>query len=45
LALWTKIPRELIVVIQALVILFTGALTLMVRRPLERLFLSLRRGG
>ena len=28
LALWTKIPRELIVVIQALVILFTGALDL-----------------
>ena len=38
LALWTKIPRELIVVIQALVILFTGALDNMVRMPLERLF-------
>lgn len=35
LALWTTIPRELIVVIQALVILFTGALDNMVRRPLE----------
>jgi ABC-type uncharacterized transport system permease subunit len=43
LALWTKIPRELIVVIQALVILFTGALTMMVRAPLEQLFLALRR--
>ncbi|MEC8582619.1 MAG: ABC transporter permease, partial [Pseudomonadota bacterium] len=38
LALWTNIPRELIVVIQALVILFTGALDNMVRMPLEKLF-------
>lgn len=38
LALWTSIPRELIVVIQALVILFTGALDNMVRMPLERIF-------
>ena len=38
LALWTTIPRELIVVIQALVILFTGALDNMVRRPLEWVF-------
>ncbi|MCC5956119.1 MAG: ABC transporter permease [Natronohydrobacter sp.] len=38
LALWTGIPRELIVVIQALVILFTGALDNMVRMPLTRLF-------
>ena len=45
LALWTTIPRELIVVIQALVILFTGALDNMVRMPLERLFLSRRRTG
>lgn len=44
LALWTKIPRELIVVIQALVILFTGALDNMVRMPLERLFKALRKG-
>ncbi|AEI95019.1 ABC transporter permease [Roseobacter litoralis] len=44
LALWTSIPRELIVVIQALVILFTGALDNMVRMPLERIFLMLRRG-
>ena len=45
LALWTSIPRELIVVIQALVILFTGALDNMVRMPLERLFMAARRGG
>lgn len=43
LALWTSIPREMIVVIQALVILFTGALDNMVRMPLEKLFRSLRR--
>ena len=43
LALWTSIPREMIVVIQALVILFTGALDNMVRMPLERLFA--RRAG
>ena len=42
LALWTTIPRELIVVIQALVILLTGALDNMVRMPLERLFLLIR---
>ncbi|WP_170562830.1 ABC transporter permease [Ruegeria atlantica] len=45
LAFWTSIPRELIVVIQALVILFTGALDNMVRMPLEKLFLSLRKGA
>ncbi|QUJ76909.1 ABC transporter permease [Sulfitobacter albidus] len=45
LALWTSIPRELIVVIQALVILFTGALDNMVRMPLERLFLMMRKEG
>ena len=44
LALWTTIPRELIVVIQALVILFTGALDNMVRMPLEKLFLMFRKG-
>ncbi|MEQ6250135.1 ABC transporter permease [Sulfitobacter sp. HNIBRBA3233] len=43
LALWTSIPRELIVVIQALVILFTGALDNMVRMPLESIFLAARR--
>lgn len=41
LALWTDIPRELIIVIQALVIMFTGALDNMVRMPLERIFLAL----
>ena len=45
LALWTTIPRELIVVIQALVILFTGALDNMVRIPLERLFTAMRKRG
>lgn len=44
LALWTKIPRELITVIQALVILFTGALDNMVRRPVEALFVMTRAG-
>ena len=43
LSLWANIPRELIIVIQALVILFTGALDNMVRWPLERLFLMFRR--
>ena len=43
LGLWTKIPREMVVVIQALVILFTGALDNMIRMPLERMFLALRR--
>ncbi len=37
LAMWTKIPREMIVVIQALVILFTGSLENLVRWPIERL--------
>jgi len=44
LALWTSIPRELIVVIQALVILFTGALDNMVRMPIEKAFAAFRRG-
>jgi simple sugar transport system permease protein len=44
LALWTKIPRELIIVIQALVILFTGALTMRGRAPLARRFLMAGRG-
>ncbi|MEQ8896978.1 MAG: ABC transporter permease [Roseovarius sp.] len=43
LALWTSIPRELIIVIQALVILFTGALDNMVRMPLERIFMTMRK--
>jgi len=41
MAFWTKIPRELVVVIQALVILFTGALDNMVRMPLEKIFLAM----
>jgi ABC-type uncharacterized transport system permease subunit len=40
-----SISREMIVVIQALVILFTGALENLVRVPVERLFLMLRGGG
>ena len=43
LAIETSIPREMIVIIQALVIMFTGALDDMVRRPLEALFLAFRR--
>jgi simple sugar transport system permease protein len=39
------ISREMIVVIQALVILFTGALENLVRVPVERAFLSARRGA
>jgi len=45
LALWTTIPRELITVIQALVILFTGALDNMVRMPINWLFLRFGRKG
>jgi len=41
LSLWENIPRELIVVIQALVILFTGALDGMIRRPVENLFIAM----
>ena len=40
LALNTTIPRELIIVIQALVILFTGALDNMVRMPINWAFLK-----
>jgi len=36
------ISREMIVVIQALVILFTGALDAMVRMPMEKIFQNLR---
>lgn len=43
LALWASIPRELIILIQGLVILFTGALDNLVRMPLEKLFLALRK--
>ena len=37
-----KISRDMIVVIQALVILFTGALENLVRLPVERAFLLMR---
>lgn len=37
------VSREMILVIQALVILFTGALDNMVRMPVERVFAALRR--
>ncbi len=39
------IPREMIVVIQALVIMFTGSLENIVRIPVERLFLRFNKGG
>ncbi len=42
LSLWTSIPRELVIVVQALVILFTGALDNMVRMPVERMFIAAR---
>jgi len=45
LALGTTIPREVITVLQALVILFTGALPYMVQRPLEILFERSRKGA
>ena len=38
----TSVPREMVVVIQALVILFTGALDGMVRGPLEKSLLRFR---
>ncbi len=39
------IPREMIVVIQALVIMFVGSLENMVRIPVERLFVRFRKGA
>ena len=39
LGLWTSIPRELVVVIQALVILFTGALDNMIRGWVSKAFI------
>ncbi|WP_420395845.1 ABC transporter permease [Nioella sp.] len=39
------VSREMLLVIQALVILFTGALDNMVRAPVERLFLAMRKGS
>ena len=43
LGLWTNISRELVIVIQGLVILFAGALDNMVRMPLERAFLAAKK--
>lgn len=47
LSLWSNIPRELVIVIQGLVILFTGALDNMLRKPIERAFIATakRRAG
>jgi simple sugar transport system permease protein len=39
----TSIPVQIVVVIQALVIMFTGALDEMVRSPIEKLFLRNKR--
>jgi len=44
LGLWTQIPRELVIVIQALVILFTGALDQMIRMFVGKLFAMRRKG-
>jgi simple sugar transport system permease protein len=44
LGLWTKIPIEMRIVVQGLVILFTGALDMMVRMLLTWVF-NLLRGG
>jgi simple sugar transport system permease protein len=44
LAFEMSIPRELVVVIQALVILFTGALDNLVRMPIERVWAMMQRG-
>lgn len=46
LALWMNIPRELVTVIQAFVIMLTGAMDNMVRWPVERAFIrAAKRGG
>ena len=39
------VSKELVLVIQALVIMFTGALDNMIRMPIERLFLRFRKGA
>jgi hypothetical protein len=39
----TSIPVQIVVVIQALVIMFTGALNEMVRSPIEKLFIHFGR--
>ena len=45
LAINTTIPRDLVTVVQALVILFTGALPYMVQRPVEKLFQIFAKGA
>jgi ABC-type uncharacterized transport system permease subunit len=45
LGLWTKIPIEMRIVVQGLVILFTGALDMMVRMLLVRIFALFRRAS
>jgi len=45
LSLWESIPRELVVVIQGLVILLTGALDNMIRMPVERFFARTHKEG
>ncbi|AWD21445.1 ABC transporter permease [Pseudogemmobacter blasticus] len=42
LGMWTKIPIEMRIVVQGLVILFTGALDMMVRMMLTRIFALFR---
>ena len=39
------ISREMVLVIQALIIIFTGALVHMTRDPLERMFIRMRKGA
>ncbi|WP_420857528.1 ABC transporter permease [Marivivens marinus] len=41
----TSVPVQMVVIIQALVIMFTGALDNMVRRPLEGLFRTMQKQG
>lgn len=41
----TNIPVQMVVVIQALVIMFTGALDNLVRAPLQRMFLAMRKAA
>ncbi|MFZ1470966.1 MAG: ABC transporter permease [Paracoccaceae bacterium] len=45
LGMWTKIPIEMRIVVQGLVILFTGALDMMVRMALVRIFALFPKGA
>jgi simple sugar transport system permease protein len=40
-----EISREMVLVIQALIIIFTGALVNMTRDPIEKIFLRLHKKG